>query len=246
MRRKVRAFYENEFLRAYDAQKGQWGAASQVPNVEQMVQALSDTAVYLQYWYICQNPHEIGKKSQLDQAADQSAYSVAHGKYHPAIRSFRNRYEFDDIFLVDAESGVVVYTTSKEIDFGTSLKDGPFALTNLGRAFQQAAAASWQGFYAFADFEHFIPSYGDPASFIAAPIFDQDKKIGVAIVQVPIDRIDALCAEYAGLGETGDANLVGPDKLFRTNARQRGASSTRPRRFSTRRCEWTRLPRAPR
>ena len=26
-------------------------------------------------------------------------------------------------------------------------------------------------------------------------------------------------AEYAGLGETGDANLIGPDKLFRTNAR---------------------------
>ena len=87
------------------------------------------------------------------------------GRYHPAIRSFRNRYEFDDIFLVDAVSGVVVYTTSKEIDFGTSLKDGPFALTNIGRAFQQAAAASWKGFYAFADFEHCISSYGGPGQF---------------------------------------------------------------------------------
>ena len=89
--------------------------------------------------------------------------------------------------------------------------------------------ASWNGFHAFADFEHYVPSGGEPAAFFAAPIFDGDKRIGVAI-DSDSDRsnLDAIMAQYAGLGETGDTNLVGPDKLFRTNSRFVNSNEARP------------------
>ena len=80
--------------------------------------------------------------------------------------------------------------------------------------------AKWNGFYAFADFERYTPSGGEPSAFVAAPILDGDKRVGVAIdSDCHCHTSTRLLAQYAGLGETGDTNLIGPDKLFRTNAR---------------------------
>ena len=220
MRRQVRAYYENDFLRNYALVKSTRGTDQrELPKVERLYESLDETAIYLQYWYICQNPNEMGKRERLDTASDQSRYSAVHEKCHPVIRNFKQRYGFYDILLVDIDSGTIVYSTSKEIDFGTSLKNGPFATASIGRAFQQAAAATWKGFHAFVDFEHYLPSYGEPASFVSAPIYDGDKKIGVAIAQVPIQRLDELMVQRTGLGNTGEAYLVGPDKLFRSNSR---------------------------
>ncbi len=219
MKRKLQAFYENDFLTSFAKQQREAGMETALPNVEPLIQSLSDTAVYLQYWYISQNPQAIGQKGLLDQVGNQSAYDEVHGRYHPAMRRFAARYGFRDVLLADAETGEVVYSVNKEIDLGTSLKDGPFAMTNAGRAFQQAAMAKWNGFYAFADFERYTPSGGEPSAFIAAPILDGDNRVGVAVIQLPISQIDKLLAQYAGLGETGDTNLIGPDRQFRTNAR---------------------------
>jgi methyl-accepting chemotaxis protein len=230
MQRQVRAYYENDFLRNYALLKGTRGAGQrELPNAERLYESLDETAIYLQYWYICQNPNETGKRERLDAASDQSRYSAVHEKYHGIIRNFKQRYGFYDMFLVDIDSGTIVYSTDKEVDFGTSLKNGPYATAGIGRAFQQSAAATWKGFHAFVDFGHYPPSYGEPASFVSAPIYDRDKKIGVAIAQVPIRRLDELMAQRTGLGDTGEAYLVGPDKLFRSNSRfldQLGVTTT--------------------
>ncbi len=57
------------------------------------------------------------------------------------ISSFRQRFGYYDIFLVDAQSGDIVYTVFKELDFSTSLKDGPYSKTNIGRCYQMGRAA---------------------------------------------------------------------------------------------------------
>jgi methyl-accepting chemotaxis protein len=72
---------------------------------------------------------------------------------------------------------------------------------------------------AFVDYEAYTPSYDGAASFIASPIFDGDKKVGVAIFQLPIGRINNIMAERTGLGNTGETYVVGPDKLFRNDSR---------------------------
>ena len=68
------------------------------------------------------------------------------------------------------------------------------------------------------DFKRYTPSYEAPASFIASPIFDGDKKVGVAIFQMPIDRINGVMGFRSGMGETGESYLVGPDNLVRSPA----------------------------
>jgi hypothetical protein len=50
-----------------------------------------------------------------------AAYSKAHKIYHPLIRSYLEKFKYYDIFLVDHETGNIVYSVYKEVDFGTSL-----------------------------------------------------------------------------------------------------------------------------
>ncbi len=214
MRAQVDAYYQGQFAKTYEEHNR--GASLELAP---LTKPLSDTTVYLQYWYISHNLHPLGKKAELDAADDGSRYSEVHKQVHPPLRNFKKRYEFYDIFLVDIDSGMILYSTEKEVDFGTSLENGPYAMSNLGRVYRKAARANWKGYYAFADYEHYQPSYELPASFIAAPVFNDGKKIGVVIFQMPIGWIDSIMTENAGLGNTGEAYLVGPDKLFRSNSR---------------------------
>ena len=203
---------------------GDWAAEFRRRNAEDIAAAplgesLGDAAAYLQYLYIRRNENPIGSKDQLDTAADASAYSTAHAQYHQILRSFLKKFGLYDIFLVDAETGNVVYTVFKEIDFGTSLRTGSFADTSLGRVFRQAASSNRRDAVFFGAFGPYLPSFTAPAGFIAAPILDGRKVTGVIIFQLPLDRINAVVGETLGMGKTGETYAIGSDRLFRTDSR---------------------------
>ncbi len=187
--------------------------------VADVVKSLDDATVQMQTLYIAENPNPLGEKQFLDDAGDGSDYSLAHARYHPSFRRMLERYEVYDIFLIDAVTGRIVYTVFKEIDFGTSLRSGPFAGTRFAKAFSQAAASTKRGSVAFAEFEEYLPSAFAAASFIATPIFDGEQLIGVMAFQIPIDKVSGIIGETTGMGETGDTYAVGPDRLFRSNSR---------------------------
>ena len=69
------------------------------------------------------------------------------------------------------------------------------------------------------DYDLYTPSYDAPAGFIASPIYDGGKKIGVLIFQMPLDRIAEIMSETAGLGKTGETILVGSDYLMCSDSR---------------------------
>ena len=181
--------------------------------------------IVLQSLYIGNNPNQTGSKDQLDNPGDGSAYSAAHEIYHPIIRDYLDAFGYYDIFLVDVKSGGhIVYSVFKEVDFGTSLLDGPYADTNFGRVYQAALAAEDNNFVLLVDFEPYHPSYNAPAAFIASPIFDGNEKIGVLIFQMPIDRINNIMTnnqswEDVGLGKSGETYIVGDDFLLRNQSR---------------------------
>ena len=100
--------------------------------------ALDPRGVLLQELYIRRNPEPVGSKHLLDVALDDSAYTRNHKQVHPIFRTILEKYGVYDIFLIDANSGTIVYTVFKEIDFGASLKSGPLASTNLAKAFNEA------------------------------------------------------------------------------------------------------------
>ena len=211
MRERLRNFYASGFAKKYKAETGQ------DPQLEQLVDPLDDDAVYLQYEYIAANSHPLGQKDRLLAADDQTEYSKLHAKYHPVISKYRETFGYYDIFLVDDKTGDIIYSVFKESDFASSLKDGPYSGTNLASAFTQAMSAAWSDYVAFADYEPYRPSYEHAASFIASPIFRDGKRIGVAIFQMPIDRIDEIMKNDSTLGDETEIYAVGSDSLLRNN-----------------------------
>jgi len=180
-------------------------------------------AQLLQQMFISNNPHPTGMKQNLD-SVDNSLYSRLHEKFHPAIRSYLEKFGYYDIFLVDHETGNIIYSVFKEVDFATSLLTGPYSKTNFARAFKAAASSNEGDFVKLVDFESYYPSYNAPASFIASPIFDGDKKIGVLVFQMPIDRINEIMTSNqdwrnVGLGESGETYIVGDDFTMRNQSR---------------------------
>jgi methyl-accepting chemotaxis protein len=213
LREKLATYYQNEFSTAYRGQND-----GQTPNVNAIVRQLGDHAVALQYHYIKANPNPLGAKDQLDRAQDASKYSEIHARYHPVVRSFLEKFGYYDIFLVHPDTGDIVYSVFKELDFATSLKNGPYAGTNFADAFRKANAATSPGTVVFTDLKTYFPSYEAPAGFVASPIFKAGHKIGVLIFQFPLDSLNAIMKTRAGMGQTGETYLVGSDLLMRSDS----------------------------
>ena len=212
-RRELESFYTGEMVAEYRRQNGE------AADLRPLFDALDDDSAYLQYLYIRRNEHPIGAKSALDAADDGSKYSEAHAAIHPFFRSICERYGVADLFLIDAATGKVVYSVSKEPDFLSPLRDGPMAATSLGSAFQQAAGGGRRGAVAFGQFMRYMPSCDAPASFIASPIYEGREVTGVVAFQIPVNKLDAIIGETTGMGKSGETYAIGMDRLFRSNSR---------------------------
>ncbi|MCW9045708.1 MAG: methyl-accepting chemotaxis protein [Alphaproteobacteria bacterium] len=186
---------------------------------DEIAKSGKDVTAELQRLYIKENPNAVGEKHKLDAAPDGSAYSKAHAKYHPWFRAFLEEREYYDVFLVNHE-GKVAYSVYKELDFATDVLKGKYKDSDLGKVARDISANFKKGTIAFSDFAPYEPSGGAAASFIASPIFDHEgKKHGFLVFQMPISNINDIMQSKAGLGETGEAYLVGKDFLMRSDSR---------------------------
>ncbi|MDZ4664917.1 MAG: SpoIIE family protein phosphatase [Bacteroidota bacterium] len=186
--------------------------------------AFDPSATALQNIYIVKNPNPIGEKLNMLSSSDGSAYSIAHSKYHNVFKNFIERFGYYDLFIIDNETGKIVYTVYKEIDFTASLTELPLNHTNLGEAFESVKNAGNDTLSKLVDYEPYHPSYNAHSSFIACPIFDKGKQIGVLAFQMPIDRINSIMTnnarwENVGLGKSGETYLIGEDMTLRNQSR---------------------------
>lgn len=217
---RLARYYEEEFLvRLNQTRPAALGPASTV----QYWPEDKNTRI-LQDLYLASNLNETGSKHLLDAAGDGSSYSLLHQIYHPIIRNFLDKFGYYDIFLVDDESGHIVYSVFKEVDYGTSLLSGPYAGSNFAEAFRAAKEATDKDFVKLVDFESYDPSYNAPASFIASPIYDGQQKIGVLLFQMPTDQINDIMTNkrgwsQVGLGASGETYLVADDFRIRNQSR---------------------------
>ncbi len=215
-RSQLRAYYEAEFLPRLSAN------VDDNFSVETYLSA-SSSGSYLQYHYIAENPNPTGQKGELNDANDGTQYSTIHRQFHPRFRRIVEEFDYYDLFLIDAETGNIIYSVEKEVDYGTNLFFGPYSNSNLATVFEIAQEGE-RGFVLLTDFGRYLPSYGEPAAFIASPIYDGPQLIGVLAFQVSTDKINRVMTsgqnwEQVGLQETGETYLVGADYRLRSDAR---------------------------
>ena len=213
------AYYSESFNTTFTSQN-----ANQSAPIKTLISALSDTSIALQYDFISHNPHPLGSKHLLNSSTEVTPYNDNHAKYHNVLSTFIERFGYYDLFLVDHQTGHIVYSVFKELDYATSLIEGPYANSGIGQAFAKANQSTDKNFTYITDFAPYLPSYNAPASFISTPIYLNDKKVGVLILQMPIDRINNIMTHEqkwadTGLGITGESYLVSGDLLMRSNSR---------------------------
>lgn len=205
-------YYDHEFAREY---KNRTGVSTD--SAREWLSQLDDLSVAQQFAYIADNESPLGSKQLLDQAKASTAYNRLHGQQHIAFRALLEEMGYYDVFLVSPDDGRVVYTVFKELDYATKLTDGPFAETGLGQCFHEAMAAQ-DDEVVLVDYAPYGPSYDAPASFIGCRITEGDRLLGVLIVQIPLDQITTVMSGRSGLGETGEAFLVGTDHRMRSDS----------------------------
>ncbi len=194
------------------------------PDIVKALTSLDPNGAALQASFIADNPNPLGQKDRLIRAAKASAYSDAHVLYHSGLERSQKLNDFYDLFLIDTETDTVIYSVQKELDFATSLTQGIAAGSKLAEVYNKVKQAPNRDAVAMSDFALYAPSYDDQAAFLAAPVFDGERQIGVIAMQYPLDKITAVMNsnkawEQIGLGKKGDAFLVGSDKILRSNLR---------------------------
>ncbi len=139
-------------------------------------------------------------------------WTAVSEKYAPWLEQYNSEYGYYDLFLIDAD-GNVVYTVAKESDLGANLVSGSLKNSPLGKCFAKALNG-----ITVQDFEPYTPSNNEPCAFVGAPILKDGKTVGIAALQLPLGAINKIMQERAGMGETGECYLVGPDKLMRSDS----------------------------
>ncbi len=216
----LEGYYRNDYAGRY-AEKN----TGQQIDVDSIVDALGERAKWFQYYYISDNEEALGEKDIMLASSLGGSYDQVHETYHLAIQAFLKRFGFYDIFIVNPDTGDVVYSVYKELDYATNLESGPYRNSGLAEAFRAARDLGENREVAVVDFKPYMPSYNDNAAFAATPILDNDGvQVGILIYQMALDRINQLMTlnqEWGkqGYGDSAELYLVGDDQNMRSDSR---------------------------
>ena len=180
----------------------------------------SNAQKYLQIHYTLPS---FGASTSLDDAGDGSAWSAANARFNNYFRELATRFEYRDAILLDTR-GNVVYSVNKGPELGTNILTGPYRESNLRSAYEKAMAADSVDFVWITDFQPFQAALGVPIAWLVSPITAAGKTAGVLALPLPISKVNRIMTadkgwKAAGMGETAETYLAGPDKLMRSDSR---------------------------
>ena len=217
IRRKVGDWYEKDYLPEMNRTLGK------DLNINDYLPT-GAAAYYLHYHYIVGNPYSKNQRKLVDDAGDGSTYSVEHAIYHPLLRGAASAFGFFDLLMADPRSGRLIYTVDKEVDVATSLRIGPYRSSNVAMAVARCSATPDRSAVCFEDFAPYAPSRGAPTAFMTAPVIEQGIVVAVLVAQLSVEEIDNVVTgdrhwRQDGFGATGEAYIVGADRLVRSGPR---------------------------
>ncbi len=183
----------------------------------------SDKGLILQYLYIASNSEPYNKKENYKMnKMFPTEYSEIHVQEHPILRSILEAFGRNDLLMVNP-AGDVVYSVQKNCDLGTNLLEGAYANSAIGRVFKKSLKAK-KGEVVFEDFSIYEPAYNAQVAFIAMPIYFGEDNEGTLIFQLPKEKLNEVMnfnkqVDKVGLGESGEAFLVGSNFTMRNESR---------------------------
>lgn len=146
------------------------------------------------------------------------------------LRNFGEFYNYSDLFLIGPD-GDVWWSKMQGPELGTNLETGILKDTALAETYKKSKE---QREVVYSDYG-FYPSYDEPQSFIAAPVYARSNNefIGIVILQTDIEQINEIIDKGDSLGETGYVYIVGEDLLLRSASQAFEYKSTLKEKIDT-------------
>lgn len=145
--------------------------------------------------------------------SESHEYMQLENTYGHELAYYKKQYGYHDVILTDME-GTIVFAAENKVYIGLNLSKGGMEGSNIVQAFKRGLLR-----VEITDFTYYEP-FNELAAFVSAPARNKaGEVIGVLIFQIPVNRIDQIMSERAGLGQTGETYLVGEDKFMRSNSR---------------------------
>jgi class 3 adenylate cyclase len=210
----IRSYYRSQLGKREEAETG---GTVQIDSLL----PTSNAQKYLQAHYTARFTNRAAALN-ADDADDGSAWTAANARYNNFFRAIVSRSKFEDALLLDT-SGNVLYSAYKNVDLGTNVFTGPYRNSNLAQAYRSTVNARAVDYVGVTDFGDYEPA-GQPTGWLSVPIDGPGGRVGVLALEFPVVKINRLMTvdkkwEAAGMGETGETFLVGPDDLMRSDSR---------------------------
>ena len=131
------------------------------------------------------------------------------------FQSYVKGYGYYDLFIICAKHGHVLYSTSKESDYGANLTSGSLKDSGLAEVYKKALQ---NGRPSFVDMKQYAPSNNEPAMFLATPVKINGEVKAILAFQIADSAINKVMNYREGYGKTQEDFLVGHDKLMRSDS----------------------------
>jgi len=145
---------------------------------------------------------------------EESLTLTRKGEKKDFFAQYIAEYGYYDAFLIHPK-GPIFYTVRHESEHNTNIITGEYANSGLGQLIQEVLKTQTFG---ISDFAPYAPSHGEPTAFIAQPLIIEGRIEMIVALQISDVKLSQIMQQRAGMGKTGEAYLVGSDKLMRSNS----------------------------
>ena len=148
---------------------------------------------------------------------------LSYSNYESYFQNISNRFNIEDILLVNTASSEVVFTLKKLKDYRLILNS--LKIDSLLKiVYNNALRYTNNNRVSITDFSSYKYSDSKPYAFVSAPIITGSNQIGVLIFRISIEYINQMMTndenwEVSGFGKTVETYIVGSDYKMRNNSR---------------------------
>lgn len=193
---QINTFFENAFL--------------------QMSVFATSKDVYQLYDELVSYHDDIRVSATGDYDIKTARYQRIIGNYGKPLYDFMEQSGYEDIYIICAKHGHVMFSASGEKDLGENLGHGEYADSGLAELWSKTVQTASRS---VVDIKPHPAKDGKPALFAGFPIKDpKGTLLGVIAFQMPLSQLNQIANSRDGMGKTGQTYLVGPDKTMRSDS----------------------------
>ncbi len=156
------------------------------------------------------------EKETAEDTPTLAGYRSVHSRYHRSLLEVQQSQDLNDVILINAD-GLVVYSSAKRKDFGSSVNGELLADSVPAQAFRRFVSAGSAIRSSFFDYKRYHGASDSVVGFVAAPVLVNDTPRGVLLFQLRADALDGLMALPPGLFDSGEIIVVGEDFMVRND-----------------------------